>query len=84
SSLEGIKASYGVGTETLVDVLNQQQKLFQAQTQYASDRYAFVNNILALKQAAGTLSFDDLRAINAWLVDEDRHSVNKISIKKMG
>jgi outer membrane protein len=69
SSLQGMETSYHVGTETLVNVLNQQQKLFQAQTQYATDRYAFVNNVLALKQAAGTLSFDDLRAINAWLDD---------------
>lgn len=67
SSLKGLEVSYQVGTETLVDVLNQQQKVFQAQTQYATDRYQFVNNVLALKQAAGTLSFDDLRAINAWL-----------------
>jgi outer membrane protein len=70
SSLQGMEESYKVGTETLVDVLNQQQKVFQAQTQYATDRYAFVNNVLALKQAAGTLSFDDLRAINAWLYDK--------------
>ncbi len=68
SSLAGMEASYRVGTEILVNVLNQQQKVLQAQTQYANDRYAFVNNILALKQAAGTLSFDDLRAINRWLV----------------
>lgn len=67
SSLAGMEASYRVGTETLVDVLNQQQKVLQAQTAYATDRYAFVNNVLALKQAAGTLSFDDLRAINEWL-----------------
>ncbi len=70
SSLEGLEASYRVGTETLVDVLNQQQKVYQAQKQYAIDRYAFVNNILALKQAAGTLSFTDLCAINAWLIEE--------------
>src|SRR5262249_22351111 len=44
SSLEGMQASYRVGTETLVDVLNQQQKLVLAQFQYAQDRYAFVNN----------------------------------------
>ena len=79
SSLEGMEASYKVGTETLVDVLNQQQKVFQAQTQYATDRYTFVNNILALKQAAGTLSFDDLRAINAWLIDKARPSIQKSS-----
>lgn len=71
SSLEGMEASYRVGTETLYDVLNQQQKVFQAQTQYARDRYAFVNNIFALKQAAGTLSFDDLGAINQWLIERN-------------
>jgi len=67
SSLEGIRASYRVGTETLVDVLNQQQKVLQNQTKYATDRYAYVNNILALKQAAGTLSFKDIQAIDRWL-----------------
>jgi outer membrane protein len=67
SSLHGLEESYRVGIETLVDVLNQQQKVFQAETQYATDRYAFVNNILAMKQAAGTLGFNDLRALNEWL-----------------
>lgn len=67
SSLQGMEESFKVGSETLVDVLNQQQKVFQAQTRYATDRYAYVNNYLALKQAAGTLSFEDIRAINEWL-----------------
>jgi outer membrane protein len=71
SSLEGMDEGYHVGTQTLVDVLNQQQKVFQAETNYASDRYAYVNNLLTLKQAAGTLSQQDLEAINAWLVDRD-------------
>lgn len=72
SSLEGIRASYRVGTETLVDVLNQQQKVLQNQTKYATDRYAYVNNILTLKQAAGTLSFDDLHAVNKWLLKDKK------------
>lgn len=77
SSLEGLEASYQVGTETLVDVLNQQQKVYEAQTQYATDRYAFVNNILALKQAAGILSFGDLCGINVWLTDKETNSLSK-------
>lgn len=76
SSLDGLEASYRVGTETLVDVLNQQQKVFQAQTQYATDRYAFVNNVLALKQAAGTLSFADLCGINVWLTDKEKQPLS--------
>ena len=66
-----MEASYKAGTETMVNVLNQQQKLFESQTEYATDRYAFVNNMLLLKQAAGTLSFDDLHALNNWLSEDD-------------
>ncbi len=67
SSLEGMKEGYKVGTEILVNVLNQQQQVLDDEKQYALDRYAYVNNLLALKEAAGTLSPDDLAAINAWL-----------------
>lgn len=68
SSLDGMQASYEVGIETLVNVLNQQQKVFEAQVQYAQDRYTFITNILSLKQAAGTLSFNDLSVLNHWLI----------------
>jgi len=71
SSLEGMRAAYQVGTETLVNVLDQQQKVYQAQTQYATDRYAYVNSLLALKAAAGTLSCEDLQAVNNWLINSN-------------
>jgi outer membrane protein len=71
SSYLGLHEGWRVGTQTLVSVLNQQQKVFMAQTQYATDRYAYVYNLLKLKQAAGTLSADDLQAINAWLISAD-------------
>jgi outer membrane protein len=67
SSLSGMEESYKVGTETLVNVLNQQQKVFEAQLQYSKDRYKFVTDVLTLKQAAGTLSFEDMCGINLWL-----------------
>lgn len=70
SSLQGMRAGYQVGTEILVNVLNQQQNVFEAEQQYAADRYAYVNNLLNLKLAAGTLSEEDLAAINSWLSDK--------------
>jgi outer membrane protein len=70
SSLDGLRSGYHIGMQTLVDVVNQQQKVYLAQTQYAADRYAYVSNLLLLKQAAGTLSVQDLRAINAWLTQD--------------
>lgn len=66
-SLQGTIDRYNEGIETLLDVLNREEKLYQAQVSYASDRYDLVNNILLLKEAAGTLNFEDLRAVNSWL-----------------
>ncbi len=74
ASFEGLQEGYLVGTQTLVDVLNQLQKVFSAQLQYAHDRYAYVNNLLLLKNAAGTLSQEDLVVINSWLVNNRRES----------
>ena len=68
SSLKGLEASYQVGTGTLVDVLNQRQSLLNNEKNYAEDRYGYINNLLTLKKAAGTLSTNDLQAINSWLV----------------
>lgn len=78
SSLAGLRAGYEVGTQTLVDVLNQQQRLFLAYQQYAQDRYAYINNMLALKYAAGTLSPCDLAEINQWLSNENSNENSKV------
>ena len=67
NSLKGFEAGYKVGTQTMVDVLNQQSLLFDAQQNYASDRFNYVTNLINLKSDTGTLSVRDLEAINAWL-----------------
>ena len=51
----------------MVDVVNAQQRLFEAQEQLASDQYGLINAILNLKYLAGTLNVNDLEEINAWL-----------------
>ena len=67
SALEATQAGFEVGTRTIVDVLAAQRELFRAQRDYAQARYDYILNSLRLKQAAGTLSPDDLKAINQWL-----------------
>lgn len=79
SSLEGMQEGYRVGTEILVNVLNQQQQVLSDEEQYAADRYAYVNDLLLLKQAAGTLCPDDLAAINAWLVKDSTVYLNSVT-----
>lgn len=67
NSLDSTEAQFEVGTRTMVDVVNAQQRLFEAQQQLANDQYNLINAILDLKNLAGTLNVDDLTEINSWL-----------------
>lgn len=67
NSLESTEAQFQVGTRTMVDVVNAQQRLFEAQQLFASDQYNLINAILNLKYLAGTLNVNDLEEVNAWL-----------------
>jgi outer membrane protein len=66
-ALQSTQAGYEVGSQTIIDVLFAQQTLFQAQSAYSQARHAYVINQLDLKYAAGTLSVQDLQAVNALL-----------------
>lgn len=67
NSLESTEAQFQAGTRTMVDVVNAQQRLFEAQKQLAADQYNLINSILHLKYLAGSLNVTDLEEVNAWL-----------------
>jgi outer membrane protein len=69
TALEATQAGFEVGTRTTVDVLTSQQALTRAQTNYFSSRYSYIQQVVALKLAAGSLSVADLQEINGWLTD---------------
>jgi hypothetical protein len=58
-------------------VLNSLRSVFRAQRDYASARYSYLQNNLALRQAAGTLSEKDVVAINAFLTESPKAVVSK-------
>ena len=68
NSLDSTDAQFQVGTRTMVDVVNAQQKLFEAQEQLATDQYALINATLNLKYLAGSLNVTDIEEVNAWLL----------------
>jgi len=72
TALEATQAGFEVGTRTIVDVLISQRALYTAITNYYRSRYAYIANVLLLKQAAGTLQVQDLEEIDQWLVDRRR------------
>ena len=67
NALAATEAGLKVGTRTMVDVLSAMTTLYQSQEQYANDQYTYINNLINLKAAAGTLSVSDLEEINSWL-----------------
>ncbi|REL27948.1 outer membrane channel protein TolC [Thalassotalea euphylliae] len=69
-ALEATEAGFEVGTRTIVDVLNSTRNLYDAKRNLSSTRYLYINSILGLKRAAGTLTGKDLQDINAGLAAE--------------
>jgi outer membrane protein len=67
SSLEATQAGFDVGTRTIVDVLNAERNLLEAIRDLSISRYDYIVNRLRLLRAAGKISSQDIRAINAWL-----------------
>ena len=65
--VEATRSGFRVGTRTSVDVLNAVRDLYRAQRDLADARYNYILNGLRLRQAAGTLTVDDIRTVNAWL-----------------
>lgn len=67
TALRATEAGFEVGTRTTVDVLASQNNLRRAQTNYARSRYDYALEVLRLKQAAGSLSVEDLEEVDEWL-----------------
>jgi len=67
SSLEATQAGYEVGTRDFVDVLNAQQGVYQARSDYYNALYNYIIDTLVLKQTAGTLAPQDIVDLNKWL-----------------
>ncbi len=67
SALDATRAGYEVGTRNIVEVLDAERAYYVALRDYANARYDYVINTLQLKQAAGTLSPQDLVDLNNWL-----------------
>ncbi|GAA6206307.1 MULTISPECIES: outer membrane channel protein TolC [Thalassotalea] len=67
SALKATEAGFEVGTRTIVDVLDSTRNLYNAKRNLSSTRYSYIQSILALKRAGGTISEQDIIAINKGL-----------------
>ncbi|MCL7744775.1 TolC family outer membrane protein [Guyparkeria hydrothermalis] len=75
TSLVATEAGYGVGTRTIVDVLNAELRVFQAMADYLDARYNYITNLLQLKADTGQLTVADLEAINRQLTEQETNAL---------
>ena len=68
SALSATEAGMDVGIRTIVDVLDSTRNLYNAKRNLSSTRYAYIQAILSLKLAAGTINEKDLIDINKGLI----------------
>lgn len=66
-ALDATKLGYKVGVKVNLDVLNAQSQLYSTQRDLAAARYNYLMSTLKLRQAAGTLTANDLLGVNALL-----------------
>ncbi len=67
-ALEATEAGFEVGTRTIVDVLDSTRNLYNAKRNLSSTRYSYIQNILLLKRAGGTITDEDITSINTGLM----------------
>ena len=67
SAYEASQVGLEVGTRTVIDVLLNQQNLFNAQQAYSQAKYNYLQSRLLLEQAAGTLDVADVQDVNRLL-----------------
>ncbi|ETI62430.1 TolC family outer membrane protein [Marinomonas profundimaris] len=68
SALEATKAGYDVGTRNLVELLDAQSNLYDAQNTYEQYRYNFVLKKLSLLEVTGDLTENKIKELDKWLV----------------
>ena len=64
------KAQYQEGLKTMVDVLLAQRNAFSAKQDYVNAQYDYLINVLRLKASVGKLTEQDIKEMNAWLIDK--------------
>ncbi len=68
-ALDGRQKGFRSGLFPSQDVLDGVRDLFRSRRDYARARYDYILNSLRLKQMVGTLSEEDIVAVNQWLAE---------------
>lgn len=66
SGIAHTRTAFKSGVQSIADLLQHQNRYYEAQKQYAQTLYQYILNTILLKQAAGTLSPVDIKHLNQY------------------
>ncbi len=66
-SLKQLDEEYKVGTETIVNVLDQANQLFSDRKNYTQAEYKYMTDTLTLQEDVGSLGLPQISLLNQWL-----------------
>lgn len=67
-SLKQLDEEYKVGTETIVNVLDQANQLFKDRKDYTKAEYQYMTDSLTLYKDVGSLGLPQIAVLNQWLI----------------
>ena len=70
-ALTGTQKGFDAGFRSNIDVINAEEKLYQAKHDLSKERYTLIYNHLLLKKSAGVLSEQDLQEVSGWLSSKE-------------
>ncbi len=71
ASLEATEKGYEVGTRNIIEVLNAQNALFNAELNLRNTIHSYITQMLQLKQTVGMLNPNDLSELNKYMDHEN-------------
>jgi outer membrane protein len=81
SAYDASQVGLEVGTRTVLDVVQNQRTLFQAQLDYAQARYSFLLSRLQLSQAVGAVDVAEVQEINRLLTQDAEAKLQPESVQ---
>jgi outer membrane protein len=81
SAYDASQVGLEVGTRTVLDVVQNQRTLFQAQLDYAQARYSFLLSRLQLSQAVGGVDVAEVQEINRLLTQDAEAKLQPESVQ---
>jgi outer membrane protein len=81
NALDAVEAGFEIGTSNITEILYAQNALFNAEREYSSSRYNYIENSFRLRAVSGSLNSGDIYRLDAFLKPPSDQQIIQRSIR---